>query len=424
MSKRMLRAGLAGIAVMALLGAACGSDDNDDATQDEAAENEAAEVDDIEVDEAALQAVLDEWRTEVDTYGATLSIRIPDHGDIHLASGIDDRDPDTPMPTDGTYTIASITKTFVAAIALQLVNEGRLSLDEPVEPWLPELPNAEEITLAMLLGHTSGLGTWCCRPDASESAEADNLQTLLADLTRSFTPEEVLAKHLEQPPVGQPGEGFAYANAGYIALGLLIERELDQDLASVIEERITEPLSLNDTLLSDGSIKPTRHGWFSLPPGDDPERPIDTLDLPHEAMMTTRWAAGAIISSSDDMLDWGEALYSGDLLGEDTTATMLEMRKPVPPSRFDAYGLGTIGMCLDPGCSPDEIDLVGHGGGDAGSNTRLAHHRASETTMMVHANVLTIEGEQVVDLLADVLHELGLVDEAAEQADDPDAAAA
>lgn len=206
MSKRMLRAGLAGIAVMALLAAACGSDD--DTAQDEAAENEAAEADDVEVevDETALQAILDEWRTDWESYGVTLSIRVPDHGDIHLASGIDDRDPDTPMPTDGTYTTASITKTFVAASALQLVDEGRLSLDEPVEPWLPELPNAEEITLAMLLGHTSGLGDWY-GPDASESAEADYEQTVLADLSRSFTPEEVLAKHLEQPPVGQPGQG-------------------------------------------------------------------------------------------------------------------------------------------------------------------------------------------------------------------------
>jgi D-alanyl-D-alanine carboxypeptidase len=427
MSKRMLRAGLAGIAVMALLAAACGSDD--DAAQDDAAENEAAEIDDveveeIEVDEAALQSILDEWRTEVDAFGATLSIRVPDHGDIHLASGIDDRDPDTPMPTDGTYHIASITKTFVAATALQLVDEGRLSLDEPVEAWVPELPNAEEITLAMLLGHTSGLGSWY-GDNASESAEADYEQTLLADLTRSFTPEEVLAKHLEQPPVGQPGQAFAYANAGYEALGLLIERELDQDLATVIEERFTEPLSLTDTFLSDGSTKPTRHGWFSLD-DDDPDRPIDFLGIPHEAAMTTGWAAGAMISSSEDLLDWGEALYSGDVLGEDTTATMLEMRPAFSPSEH--YGLGAEGWCLDQaGCAPEEVDLVGHIGGGPGSRALLGHHRDSGLTLAVHANIQVNPGDPgpvMIDLLADILHELAIVDEAAEHSDDPDAAAA
>jgi D-alanyl-D-alanine carboxypeptidase len=426
MSKRMLRAGLAGIAVMALSAAACGSDD-DDTVRDDGADNEAAEVDDveeIEVDEAALQAILDEWRTEVDTFGATLSIRVPDHGDIHLASGIDDRDPDTPMPTDGTYRIDSITKTFVAATALQLVDEGRLSLDEPVEAWLPELPNAEEITLAMLLGHTSGLGSWY-GPNASESAEADAEETVLADLSRSFTPEEVLAKHLEQPPVGQPGQAFAYSNAGYEAVGLLIKRELDQDLAAVIADRFTEPLSLSDTFLSDGSTKPTRHGWFSLD-HEDPDRPIDFLDIPHEAAMTTRWAAGAMISSSEDLLDWGEALYSGDLLGEDTTATMLEMRPAFSSSEH--YGLGAEGWCLDQGgCAPEEVDLVGHIGGGQGSRALLGHHRDSGLTLAIHMNVQVAPddpGPVMIPLLADVLHELGLVDEAPEHSDDPDAAAA
>ena len=97
-------------------------------------------------------------------FGATLSVRVPGHDDIHLASGVDDRDPDTPMPTDGTFLAISITKTFVAAIALQLVDEGRLSLDQPVEAWIPKLPNADRITLAMLRGHTSGLGDMGPRP--------------------------------------------------------------------------------------------------------------------------------------------------------------------------------------------------------------------------------------------------------------------
>ena len=144
--------------MLALLAAACGDDDDEAAAPpiNESPTDE-DQPDTVEVDEAALQAILDQWRTDVDAYGATLSLRVPGHDDIHLASGIDDRDPETPMPTDGTYGVASITKTFVAAIALQLVDEGKLSLDEPVEPWLPEIPHADEVTLAMLLGHTAGL---------------------------------------------------------------------------------------------------------------------------------------------------------------------------------------------------------------------------------------------------------------------------
>ena len=160
------------------------------------------------VNEAALQAVLDQWRTDVTAYGATLSVRVPGHDDIHLASGIDDRNPDTPMPTDGTFAGASITKTFVAAVALQLVDEGRLALDDTVEAWLPELPAANQTTLAMLLDHTAGLSEWS--PD------------ILADLTRKYTGDEVLVGDVTQPPSGRPGERFFYSNANFTAAAVLI----------------------------------------------------------------------------------------------------------------------------------------------------------------------------------------------------------
>lgn len=426
MSGPRSRAVLAGIGVIVLVAGACGGDDSDDAAPaDDAAQPEAAKVQDVEVDQAALQAVLDGWRTEVDAYGVTLSIRVPGRGDVHLASGIDDRNPDTPMPTDGTFHIFSISKTFTAAIALQLVNEGRLSLDDSVEPWLPELPNAEKITLAMLLDHTAGLSTWST-DHASEAETKDFEETVVANLTRSFTPEEALDRYVEFSPAAEPGGGFLYANAHYGALGVLIERELDQDFATVIEERITEPLSLTDTVFTDGSAKPTRHGWFSVD-GSDPERPIDWLDIPHQAIMTTAWAAGAIVSSSEDMLGWGEALYSGEVLGEDTTARMLEMQPAASRRYIEYYGLGAVGWCLDPtGCEPEDVDVVGHGGGArVGSRTLLAHHPESGVTMAVHANVYFPDpGQRLVPLIADVLRELGLVDEvAAERADGADAVA-
>jgi D-alanyl-D-alanine carboxypeptidase len=304
-------------AALALLAAACGDDDDDGAAVSPDDESATAEnqPDPVEVDDAALQAILDQWLTEWDAYGATLSLRVPGHDDIHLASGIDDRDPETPMPTDGTYGIASVTKTFVAALALQLVDEGKLALDEPVQAWLPELPHADQITLGMLLGHTAGFGVW------------DNLDVVLQDLTRSYTPEEALALNLQAPPVGQPGERFTYTNTGYTAVGLMIERVLHQDLATAIAQRFTEPLRLDDTQMHDGSVPATRHTWNRLAP----DVVIDMLDIPLQASMTLLFAAGNIISSSDDLLDWGQALYSGDLLGPETTATMLDMRSSFAP---------------------------------------------------------------------------------------------
>jgi D-alanyl-D-alanine carboxypeptidase len=363
----------------------------------------------VTVDETALQAMLDEWRADVDAYGATLSIRVPGHADIQLASGIDDREitttglggavvehNETPMPTDGTYNVDAVSRTFVAATAMQLVDEGRFSLDEPVGPWLPELPRANEITMAMLLGHTSGLGEW------------DALPAIIDDPTRSYTPEEVLANHLQQPVRGEPGGPFSLTDADTVAAGLMIQRELGQELAAVYEERLFKPLGLADTRFSDGSISPTRHGWFSFPDDPDPAGSLDMLDFPGQAARTALWASGSIDSSSQDMLDWGETLLSGDLLGEAATATLLEMRNANPLPFSDYYGLGVSGYCIDPECAPDEVELVGRSGALGGSRSLLVYHRDSGTTFMVHVNTALIEIPPLVEIIIDALEQLEL----------------
>lgn len=375
----------------AILLAACAESDGAD---DPAAEQD--QPADVDLDEARLQVLLDEWLADTEAFGATLSVRVPGHDDVHLASGVGDRDITTvtvdgaqfehteaAMPTDGTYDVMSVTKTFTAAAALQLVDEGRLSLDEPVEPWLPELPNADQVTLAMLLNHTSGLASWTGPPDEHE----DYVVTLIEDLTRSFTPEEVLAKHVEQPLVGEPGERSYYSNANFDAVGVLIERELEQNLASVFAEQFAEPLALDDTVLSDGTRSPTRHGWFSLE--GDPERANDYLDGPAEAVMTSLWAAGGVISSSADLLDWGAALFSGELLGEEMTAAMLER---------------DLGLDCLRGCASEGAAIVGKGGGAPWTEVLLAHHLDSGTTVVVHANA---EGAVADPLVVDVIRELG-----------------
>ena len=251
--------------------------------------------------------------------GATLSVRVPGYDDIHVVSTSGAGEP---ISIDDAYGIASVTKTFTAAVALQLVEEGQLSLDEPIERWLPDLPGADQITLDMLLSHTSGLG----------------------DVPG-------------QPPIVEPGEAFYYSDVGYAVIGQLIEQVLGQDLATVIDERLTGPLALDDTSLSPTTI-------------NDPIR-----------------AAAAMTSTSQDLLDWGEALYSGDLLGDDATATMLEMRNVF---LFAIFGLGAMGFCDDLiDCTPDKVELVGHSGigGYPGTTTLLVHDRDTGTTVVIRATV-------------------------------------
>jgi D-alanyl-D-alanine carboxypeptidase len=251
----------------------------------------------------------------------------------------------------------------------------------------------------MLLGYTAGFGQW---------DEADQAATLLADLSRTFTPEEVLTKHLQAPPAGTPGSDPSFGRASYIAVGLLVQRLLDTDLATVIHDRFLAPLALDDTVFSDGTERPTRHGWLDLPGGSTGERASDVLDAPLQAVMSALWASEAMISSSSDLLDWGEALFSGRVLGPTGTATLLDMNPVSPPPVPNRYfGLGATGYCLQAGCDPDAAELVGApGGGFCCWSTQLVYDRRSDTTIVVATNTNTPEPAQLIELPKAILAQL------------------
>src|SRR5262245_45524787 len=170
------------------------------------------------VDAAVAQELVDSWREEVHAFGVGAAVRVPGRRDVFVASGVDDRDPATPMPTTGVFGVASITKTFVAALVLQLIDEGRLTLDDTIERWLPSVPSASRITVEMLLSHTSGIADFANdRPDQMRDL-------LVSDLQRQFTPEEALAYSTALGPSAEPGAGFSYSNANYQALGIIASR--------------------------------------------------------------------------------------------------------------------------------------------------------------------------------------------------------
>jgi D-alanyl-D-alanine carboxypeptidase len=381
----------------ALLAIACAGDGSPAAPRDEPA---GLVPTGEEVDVTGLQAGLDGWREDSGAFGVSLSLRVPGQDDVDVASGVDDREPEAPMPVDGTYQISSVTKTFVAAAVLQLVDEGRLALDGTVERWLPELADADRITVEMLLSHTAGLGDWS---QPSSPTFGDYLATILADVNRSFTPAEALALHTQVPRVGAPGERFFYTDADYLALGLVVERVEGEDLASVLDERFLGPLELDETVLNDGSHPWSRHAWFAV--DGDPDLPLDMVDLPQRAIATSLWASAAMLSSSEDLLDWADALYGdGGLLDPDTTEAMLSTPHAVDTAV--SYGLGVERYCFGGADCPDDLDLVGHTGHDGGTTAWVAHDRVSGLSLVVHANVDAVDDEQLARLFDTVLASL------------------
>ncbi|MET1072888.1 MAG: serine hydrolase domain-containing protein, partial [Umezawaea sp.] len=249
-----------------------------------------------------------------------------------------------------TFRMASNTKTVTAALVLQLVAEHRLRLDDTVAKWLPGLvPNGGNITLRMLLNHTSGLG------ESAYTTKSLNLMT--GHDTSRTTAEEVLALGTDLPPVGAPGETWSYSNPGYVALGLVLEKATGRAFADLVQQRVAGPLGMRDTYVATSAAP--RRGTAPLAHGYEPDaahlRPLaEPLGLPEgwgfvgpaddEHVDTTSidqsWgrAAAAIVSTAADWAKFDRALMSGGLFPERLLA---EMRTTVPSEGPDhRYGLG------------------------------------------------------------------------------------
>jgi D-alanyl-D-alanine carboxypeptidase len=353
----------------------------------------------------AVRAALEEWAADVHTFGAAVGIRVQGHDDVIAAVGSDDRNPDTAARTDGRFQIASVTKTFVTAVVLSLVEEGGLRLDQTIEPWFPEIVGADQITIRMLLSHRSGLADFANdRPDDYQAA-------MLADLAHSYTPREAIALSTSLASRFAPGDGYAYSNTNFQILGEIAADITDTPVGELIDQRLARPLQLDSTSLADeSSVEPDEHhGWFTLDTaiGDledatfDPTiaRDLDILDFPRNAVVTQIGAAGAMRSTIDDLLVWGTALYGGDLLEPDTLA--LALTPTTQPGEVDdddtsiRYGLGTMLICP---CDENGPRLVGHDGSIIGGRTLLAVNPHTGVVIVIHANVQEIALHDLVTL--------------------------
>jgi D-alanyl-D-alanine carboxypeptidase len=230
------------------------------------------------------------------------------------------------------YAAASVTKMLVATVAMQLVDEGVLSLDEPVSRWLPELPGADQITLRQLLGHKSGLTETPFQPDQRHE----------------WTPDEVLER--AAAPACAPGTCFRYSDNGYVAVGRVIESATGQPIAKALRARVLKPLGLKHTWLQGferrrGTVAPTpTPGSSSL--FDDPDG-----NVPSTEFVTRVGASGALATTAHDLATFTDALFLHDLVSADALATMTDVAssESLPCPEVDrcesSYGLGiAVGM--------------------------------------------------------------------------------
>jgi CubicO group peptidase (beta-lactamase class C family) len=294
---------------------------------------------------------------------------------LNKGYGLANREWNIPNTPTTKYRIGSVTKQFTAAAILLLEEQGKLKVEDLVKTHWPEAPPAwEKITIFHLLTHTSGIPSVTNLPDFKTWR--------LLDSTAEKTTGYVRDNPLEFPP----GSEFHYSNSGYILLGYLIERISGQSYAEFLNQKVFTPLNMKDSGVdSDTAIIERRASGYT--PGDDgPENASYTnMTFPH--------GAGALYSTTEDLLRWNQGLFGGKLLSPES------LKKITTPFKNDyAFGLGIVKD------KDKDRTLIAHSGGIEGFNTNLSYYPDEKLTIAVLANLNGDAPDQLTQQLSTVLH--------------------
>ncbi|WP_433385623.1 serine hydrolase domain-containing protein [Actinoplanes sp. CA-142083] len=276
------------------------------------------------------------------------------------ATGVADIATGAPVRDGMRHRVGSITKTFTATTVLQLVGERRIALDAPIARYLPRglVPAdlARQVTVRMLLNHTSGIGDY-------DTAIIHGLEDLPALCGTTYSPEQLVRLGVGAGATNAPGEMHSYSNTNYILAGIIIERVTGHAYRAEVTKRVLRPLGLRDTYFegTDPDIRgPHMHAYVPWLDG--------TLKDFTRCNMSWGWAAGEIVSTARDLNVFYRALLTGRLL---KPAQLAQMQTTVPEVPEDpslgGYGLGLYWVDLPCG------RFWGHDGGTIGHQTVSWH---------------------------------------------------
>ncbi|MFN8593225.1 MAG: serine hydrolase domain-containing protein [Thermomicrobiales bacterium] len=274
--------------------------------------------------EAELTATISVLLPQTTIPGAIVGVWQEGQPDYVQAFGVQDLKTNEPMTPDLHMRIGSNTKSFTTTAILQLVDQGRIGLDDPVETYVPGVPNGDQITIRQLGMMRSGLLNY---------AEI-TIPQWPSEPQRQWTAEELLAISFNHAPIFAPGARFDYSNTNTVLLGVVVEQATGQPIRDYIREQILEPEGLTHTSFPLGAEFPAPHphGYWRTPEGEI----VETSDW------NTSWggAAGQMISTLDDLSVWARSLATGTLL---TPATQREREQFLPaPEEGEGvvYGFG------------------------------------------------------------------------------------
>lgn len=317
---------------------------------------------------ASTDAVVEGWLADERAAGVVVGIASPGGREV-VTAGSADSDPPLAMAPEHRFRIGSVTKTFVAATVLQLVDEGRVRLRDGAAAYVDALPDGSGITVEHLLAHTSGLPSYHEAPAFIDAVGGD--------LAGRLAPADVVGYALAQPLTGAPGERFAYSPTNYVALGVLVERATGTPLHEELARRLLRPLGLDSTELPAADVRPEglATGYSTRWAGRFDGAVVDTTTVPVTAIASASWAEGAMVSDVDDLLEWTRALYAGDVLPGHLRDAMVTAGTPESP-----YGLGAYRFDTAAGAA------VGHGGDWFGYRSEVRYVAEHDLVIVALAN--------------------------------------
>jgi D-alanyl-D-alanine carboxypeptidase len=318
-----------------------------------------------------LQAALDDW-FDATGAGVSAAVRWADGTTWMGTSGFADRSAGRLLDTGDTFRIGSIAKTFTAVVAMQLIEEGAMDLDEPVAEHLPALGLDPAITVAHLLGHRSGIRDGVEPGAGSHGPDGTRL---------------VVERSIEAGPLFEPGTHYDYSNTNYLIAGLLVEAVTGATAHGEIRRRAIEPLGLASTFMAGYEA-----GTVTAAPDGDPGREED-----YEGTDWLAWTAGAMAATPEDLVGFGSALFSGDLMAPGSLQAMVTPSDEIGEGA--EYGLGVQVV------EADGRPALGHYGGIPGYLSALLHFPDTGITMAVASNAWGA-GDlwELVDGLASLAH--------------------
>ncbi len=256
----------------------------------------------------AAQDSLDTWAGD-GVGGVIGAVRVGRGNIVTLAAG---NEPDgQALTADSIVRVGSVTKTFVATLVLDLVEDGALELDDRLVDHLPDTPVGGQATIEQLLSHRSGIYNYTDEPVF--------LQAALDDLDRAIPPGDIISFAPASRSTFDPGEEFGYSNTNYILLGQLLEEVSGQSVDDLLSERITEPLGLTNTGFDDGSRTEVVAGYSPLFPAGDTR-------AGYRALATGAWTAGSAVTTVGELARFFDGLIAGRILEPATVDSMFEMR--------------------------------------------------------------------------------------------------